>query len=630
MSSWTIADMAAPLSVGAVVLVTVATAFIGMRGMRIARTPADFMVAARQVPPLLNASAISGEYLSAASFLGIAGLAMLEGLGALWYAVGYAAGYLVLLATVAAPLRRFGAYTIPDFAEGRLASPRLRRWATVMVLVICGFYLIPQFNGAGITLQATLGGPYWVGVVVLGVVVTTGIASGGMKGITVVQAFLYWVKLTAIAVPAIVLVMVVTHPPLASVELPAPTTFAHATLVRFPDATRIDVTRAVTVTASGTVDGRRTRGVLVLHRGGHTVGAGASLRFPAGSPAPGVSAATGVGGSWSSPLLHLDGFPGHRLAATYGVLLATVLGAVGLPHILVRFYTNRDGQAARRTTAIVLLLVSTFYLFPAVFAVLGRMEAPSLYLTGQTDSVVLALPRIMVAGLGGELLAALVAAGAFAAFLSTSSGLLIAMAGALSHDIMGRGVRAFQGSALLFGALVTTAGLLVESVPINILVGWAFAVAASSFCPLLLLGIWWPRLTRVGAMWGLALGGGASSLAVVASLAGFGARGWPALLLGEPAIWTVSVAFAAMVVGSLVTPEEVPANLTDLLVTLHLPEHLRRGGRDGGDRIIHRRGPDDREEQLRPAGAPRAGKRPERGTCSGAPELTGTQKEGSR
>ena len=111
---------------------TAITAIIGARGVRVARTPDDFLVAARQVPAPLNASAISGEYLSAASFLGIAGLAMLEGLGALWYAVGYAAGYLVLLAAVAAPLRRFGAYTIPDFAEGRLGSPALRRAATAM------------------------------------------------------------------------------------------------------------------------------------------------------------------------------------------------------------------------------------------------------------------------------------------------------------------------------------------------------------------------------------------------------------------------------------------------------------------------------------------------------------------
>ncbi len=568
--------MTAPLSVAAVVVITVATAVIGMRGMRVARTQADFLVAARQVPALLNASAISGEYLSAASFLGIAGLAMLEGLGALWYAVGYAAGYLVLLATVAAPLRRFGAYTIPDFAEGRLASPRLRRWATVMVLVICAFYLIPQFNGAGITLQATLGGPYWIGVVVLGVVVTAGIASGGMKGITVVQAFLYWVKVTAIALPAVVLVLAVSHPPLGTVGGPAPATFTHATDVRFPDATRVTVDRAVTVTGTGTVDDRPVRGPLVLRPGGHTVAAGTSLRFPAGSAAPAVSGATRSGSSWASPLLHLGGRPDHPLAATYGILLATVFGAMGLPHILVRFYTNRDGQAARRTTAFVLLLVSTFYLFPAVFAVLGRLEAPALYLSGRTDSVVLALPRLMVGGIGGELLAALVAAGAFAAFLSTSSGLLIAMAGALSHDIMGRGVRAFRVSALVLGAVVTAAGLLVASVPINVLVGWAFAVAASSFCPLLLLGIWWPRLTRVGAMWGLALGGGTSSLAVVASLAGMGRSGWPALLLGEPAIWTVPVAFLAMVVGSLLSPRSLPPNLTDLLATMHLPERLRR------------------------------------------------------
>ena len=139
-----------------------------------ARTPADFLVAARQVPRTLNASAISGEYLSAASFLGIAGLAMLEGLGALWYAVGYAAGYLVLLAAVAAPLRRFGAYTIPDFAEGRLGSPALRRAATVIVILICGFYLLPQLKGAGVTLQVAVGGPYWIGVVVLGAIVTLG------------------------------------------------------------------------------------------------------------------------------------------------------------------------------------------------------------------------------------------------------------------------------------------------------------------------------------------------------------------------------------------------------------------------------------------------------------------------
>src|SRR6516165_5358209 len=107
-------------AVGAIAFVTLLTIVVGARGIRVARTPADFMVAARQVPPGLNAAAISGEYLSAASFLGIAGLIVSQGLGSLWYSVGYTAGYLVLLLLVAAPLRRFGAYTIPDFADARL------------------------------------------------------------------------------------------------------------------------------------------------------------------------------------------------------------------------------------------------------------------------------------------------------------------------------------------------------------------------------------------------------------------------------------------------------------------------------------------------------------------------------
>jgi Na+(H+)/acetate symporter ActP len=266
----------------------------------------------------------------------------------------------------------------------------------------------------------------------------------------------------------------------------------------------------------------------------------------------------------------------HPLASTYGVLLATVLGAIGLPHILVRFYTNRDGQGARRTTAVVIALLSCFYVFPALFAALGRLEAPGLYVTNQTDSVVLVLPRLVSGGIAGTLLGALVAAGAFAAFLSTSSGLLISMAGAISHDILGGGVRAFRVAAVVLGVIATALGLLVAGISINLLVGWAFAIAASSFGPLLLLGIWWRRLTWVGALMGLVLGGGASSVAVILAMVGVGKQGWPEVLLSEPAIWTVPLAFLAMVLGSLASRRTLPADVTGKLLALHLPEHLRR------------------------------------------------------
>ncbi|MDQ1542265.1 MAG: hypothetical protein QOH29_2991, partial [Actinomycetota bacterium] len=234
------------LALVAIVIVTLITTVVGALGIRVARTPDDFMVAARAVPPLRNAAAISGEYLSAASFLGVAGLLLKDGLGMLWYPVGYAAGYLMLLLLVAAPLRRFGAYTIPDFAEGRLGEPRLRQVATAFVLLIGWFYLLPQLKGAGLTLHILLGTPYWVGVGVLAIVVTSNIAAGGMKGVTFVQAVQYWIKLVAIATPAIVLLVVVGGIHRSTLTRPAPPVFSTTTTVRVQTAVTFDVVSPVT------------------------------------------------------------------------------------------------------------------------------------------------------------------------------------------------------------------------------------------------------------------------------------------------------------------------------------------------------------------------------------------------
>ena len=141
----------------AVGAVTLGTLGLGTWGMRFARTTSDLLVASRAVTPWWNAAAISGEYLSAASFLGIAGLEMQIGASALWQSLGFTAGYLALLLFVAAPLRRYGSYTIPDFAEARLHSPGLRLLAAAIVLVIGGFYLVPQLKGAGLALNVVVG-----------------------------------------------------------------------------------------------------------------------------------------------------------------------------------------------------------------------------------------------------------------------------------------------------------------------------------------------------------------------------------------------------------------------------------------------------------------------------------------
>ena len=572
--------MTSPLTLLAVVAVTAATVVIGTYGVRVARTTSDFFVASRTVRPMWNASAISGEYLSAASFLGVAGLVMKYGVDMLWYPVGFAAGYLVLLLLVAAPLRRFGAYTIPDFAEGRLDSLLVRRLATTFVLLIGWLYLLPQLKGAGVTLRAILGTPYWVGVVVVGSVITANVALGGMKGITFVQAFQYWVKVTAIAFPAMALLAhygADDSPRLTRASLPV---FRTETTVRIDVDARFDVTQATPVTVDGRLDGQKWDGPtpVDLEPGRHVTDAGTTIVFPAGAPVPHhVGLPPADGRSWSRPFGPIGTDRSHPLFFTYSLMLATFLGTMGLPHILVRFYTNPDGRTARQTTLIVLVLLGAFYVFPAVYGVLGRLYAPDLYLTAATDTVVLALPGRIFPGLPGEILSGLVAAGAFAAFLSTASGLLISVAGALAQDVAGGTAIDFRRGAAVAGLVAVVLALRVEGFDINLLVGWAFAIAASSFCPLLVLGIWWRGLTAAGAGAGLMVGGGLASAAILLTMAGYEASGWPEALLAQPAAWSVPAAFLTMVAVSRLTPSQVPADVGSKMVVIHMPETLGLG-----------------------------------------------------
>lgn len=190
-------------------ITVIVTIWMGFRSAKSSKSASDFFVAGRSVSVGWNASAISGEYSSAASFMGIAGMVMLSGYDALWYPVCYACGYLFLLLFIAGPLRRFGAYTIPDFAEGRYDSPVFRKIAVCFVLFIGFFYTMPQMKGAGTTLAYIFPGlPYWVGVALVGAVITLNVALGGMKGITLVQAVQDRIKMFAISVPIFVLLSV--------------------------------------------------------------------------------------------------------------------------------------------------------------------------------------------------------------------------------------------------------------------------------------------------------------------------------------------------------------------------------------------------------------------------------------
>ncbi|MEU6544870.1 cation acetate symporter [Streptomyces sp. NPDC046859] len=560
-------------AVPAVALVALATVLVGAFGLRISRTTSDFYVASRTVGPRLNAAAISGEYLSAASFLGIAGLVLVQGPDMLWYPVGYTAGYLVLLLFVAAPLRRSGAYTLPDFAEARLSSQAVRRLAGAFVVGTGWLYLLPQLQGAGLTLTVFTGAPDWLGGLVVAVVVVAIVAAGGMRSITFVQAFQYWLKLTALLVPAFFLVLAWQGDGAPRHAFDEPAAFREQRVVRVDDTITIKLRSPLTVTVDGTVDGRAHEDSRVrLDAGAHHIDNGTRLTFARGDEVPARDHGTGGGLSPSQAESR-----GERpLYATYGLILATFLGTMGLPHVVVRFYTSPHGVAARRTTVAVLGLIGAFYLLPPVYGALGRLYAPELTLTGDADAAALLLPGRMIGGVGGELLGALVAGGAFAAFLSTASGLTMAVAGVLTQDVLpSRGVRHFRLGTVFAMLVPLAASVLVGGLPVADAVGLAFAVSASSFCPLLVLGIWWHRLTPPGAAAGMLVGGGSALLAVAATMAGFPKAGALHALLAWPALWSVPLGFLTMILVSLATPGRVPPGTAAVLARFHLPEELR-------------------------------------------------------
>ncbi|MFC4333820.1 sodium/solute symporter [Salininema proteolyticum] len=469
--------MTALIAIAAVLSASLA---IGLFAVRTSPTTPDFLIASRRILPTWNATAIAGEYISAASALGLAGLLWRNGVGAMWFGVGFTAGYVLIAQFTAGPMRRSGAYTVPDFAEFRLGSVRLRRFCGLVGALIALLYLIPQFKAAGVVLHAVSGLPYGVGVVASGVIVAASIVWGGIRSATYVQAFHYLVKIAFIALPGLFL--------------------------WFSAGSRPDLDRPV---------------------------------------------------DWGSVLLVADGAP--SLWATVSVLAATTLGAVGLPHVIMRFHASPGARSARRVAVGVVLLLGLFYLFPAVYGLLARVNVTD---SADADLVVLELAQALDPS--GVVLA-LAAAGGFAAFLSTSSGLLVALGSSLSHDLFNVSVRRLRLGVAAGCALAVALAVPTSSVDINVLVGWAFSLAAATFCPLLVLGIWWKGLTAAGASSGMAAG----ALSILASAALATAASVPPWI-AYPALWAAPLSFAVMIAVSRRTA--LPARAEDTVLFLHLPK----------------------------------------------------------
>jgi len=247
----------------------------------------------------------------------------------------------------------------------------------------------------------------------------------------------------------------------------------------------------------------------------------------------------------------------------------------------------------------VMILIGIFYVFPPVFGVMGRNLFPELFNgigAKGTDKIVLELPRLLNERYAplGSVLSGITCAGAFAAFMSTFSGLLVSMTGALAHDVYGRMLRPrstpeqrlkmFKVCAVIIGAVAILLGMQVEPFQINFMVGQAFAIAAASYFPLLFMAVWWRQLTMKGAATGM-LAGGLLALAGI-SLTSFSDLGWLKLadfwaarpllriLCEQPAIWTVPLAITLMVIVSKLTAKEIPTDIRMKMLVLHAPEKL--------------------------------------------------------
>ncbi|HZO86366.1 MAG TPA: cation acetate symporter, partial [Verrucomicrobiae bacterium] len=445
--------------------------------------------------------------------------------------------------------------TIPDFAEGRFDSPLFRKIAVVFVLFIGFFYTMPQMKGAGTTLAYIFPGmPYWAGVVLVGAVITLNVALGGMKGITLVQAFQYWAKMFAISVPIFILMAVYGH---------------YGQQLEWQNAETAVVERQTLPEKAPSDE---------------------SWISPFGPLTTKAAKAAGLSSDEARP---------YSLLYTYSLIIALVCGTAGLPHILVRFYTNPDGVAAKRTTMWVMILIGVFYLFPPIFGVLGRNLLPELYAaTGAkgTDKIVLELPRILNAKVPylGSIMSGITCAGAFAAFMSTFSGLLVSMTGALAHDIYGRILRprstpqqrmhAFRYCAVIIGAVAILLGMRVEQLQINFMVGQAFAIAAASYFPLLFMSVWWRGMTMTGAATGMLAGGllalagisitSFSDLKLLKLDAFWATHPLLRIICEQPAIWTVPLAIGLMILVSRLTRTTAPADIRMKMLVLHAPEKL--------------------------------------------------------
>jgi cation/acetate symporter len=586
----------------ALLLVTIGISFYTRR---FTRTSVDFYLAGRKVGFFTNASAICGDYFSAASFLGVAGAVYASGLDGVWYGTGFGAAFVPVVLFLASPLRRFGEYTIPDYLYARFGNKDVARIiGIIMVQLISIFYLAPQMYGAGVTwsvlVGAGIGGldPYTTGVLVVVVVMAFYVAMGGMKGTTWNQMIQFWVLFTAMA-------LVVAGGFLNGFNYPKDLDSASKDVLKN--------VKVMTVKEATTPDPVSGKTPLEAAKAAMSEKAYANAEkiVKEGKPEDKVPLVLNQKNKLHTERPMKFNEPGHRFSwfDQFSMVLALVLGTSGLPHIMNRYYTNPSGKAARLTTVWVLIFVANFYIMAAIAGLVGRIYLTEAFASGKLDPTGVAVDGILIKTdqlmpLAGKLFfgqfgLGYVVAGAFAAMWSTIGGLLMASAASWGHDLYEQYINpnapewkkvAVGKTAVIMMAIFSfLVGLAIpyygldKAYPslIAMMVTWAFSVSASAFVPTLIISTWWKRVTFKGAVAGMTLGGFSAVFFIFMNILRETKMVDPNSTLGFlgqltfPVAITVPLGILAIVLVSLLD-RDIPHNVEEIWMRIHGTAKERR------------------------------------------------------
>lgn len=628
-----------------------------------------YFAAHGQIPWFVNGVAFAGDYLSAASFLGICGMIAFYGYDGFLYSIGYLAGWIVALFVIAEPMKRLGKFTFADALDAKFQSPGIKLAAGISTLAVSVFYLIPQMVGAGVLVQPLLGFDHWVGVVIVGVTVILIVVTAGMVSTTWVQ----FIKGTLLVVFSAILTVMLfaqgfktagggndgyTFRQLGPFEANADQVLDKSTaasklaeqigetlvsddghwgsssFVRTRNSDTSHTTtwqirlpgHGMTSEELATVDlpahayafeaqtvGEDSEGNVLVNSEIKGEKKGEPELHPVGhiSKLPGGVDETGPVGPlsffstlqesevvlWGSEKLkEADGttttvyfqkptpgsrilrpgehpkFKGIRSDSFIGklnflsLMLALFCGTASLPHILIRYYTVKDASAARKSTIVGIGSIGFFYVL-TLYMGLGAMTSGGMDVTNSN----MAAP--LLAHSMNKWLFAAISAIAFTTVLGTVSGLILASAGAVTHDLLssyfkiemddGQKVRVAKIASVIVGAIAIALGIKFEGLNVSYLVGWAFSVAASANLPSLIMILFWKGATKEGVISAVVVGM-VSSLGWILCSADsmdkvFGLSAEDALVpFGQPGIVTIPLGFITLVAVSLMTKKAAP------------------------------------------------------------------------